>query len=238
MTESEWLTCTAPEAILGYLEGKVSDRKLRLFACACCARITHLLTDPQCRFASELATRFAEGAASVEQLVAAHTTAQNSKPLFADANWAAAWTACPNAAQAAAEASNHAAESVARLVAEPARSAAWAAVRTGASEEARALAWARFETLTETARMVEESWQASLLRELVGNPFHSLPAPEYWPESIVALAQALYAGEDCAFALQDALLEAGHTELAAHFEEPVQRHPKGCWALDLLLAKE
>jgi hypothetical protein len=41
---------------------------------------------------------------------------------------------------------------------------------------------------------------------------------------------------DCTFALHDALLEAGCGELADHFTEP--RHPKGCWALDVILGKE
>jgi hypothetical protein len=39
MTEAEWLTCTEPQPILEFLEGKASERKLRLFVCACCQRI-------------------------------------------------------------------------------------------------------------------------------------------------------------------------------------------------------
>ena len=32
MTEAEWMVCSYPTPMLAYLRGKVSDRKLRLFA--------------------------------------------------------------------------------------------------------------------------------------------------------------------------------------------------------------
>jgi len=47
----------------------------------------------------------------------------------------------------------------------------------------------------------------------------------------------MYAGEDCSFALHDALLEAGRPELAEHFAKELW-HPKGCSVVDLLLRKE
>jgi hypothetical protein len=46
----------------------------------------------------------------------------------------------------------------------------------------------------------------------------------------------MYAGEACHFALHDALLEAGHPELAEHFREE-KDHPKGCWVVDLIVGK-
>lgn len=77
--------------------------------------------------------------------------------------------------------------------------------------------------------------QGELLRHIVGNPFHPYVAPPQWSSAIVHLAEALYNGDDCTFALVDALEEAGHPELAEHFRE--KEHPKGCWALDVLLGK-
>src|SRR5262249_44716430 len=57
MTEAEWLACADPEPTLTFLRGKASERKLRLFALACCARIDHLITDPRSRAALDFAER-------------------------------------------------------------------------------------------------------------------------------------------------------------------------------------
>ncbi len=43
--------------------------------------------------------------------------------------------------------------------------------------------------------------------------------------------------EDQAEAWSDALLEAGHAELAEHFQKE-SWHPKGCWVVDLVLGKK
>jgi hypothetical protein len=77
---------------------------------------------------------------------------------------------------------------------------------------------------------------ANLLRHLVGNPLRPFSPTLTWPETICALVSALYNGEECHYALADALMETGHVELAEHFHEP--GHPKGCWAMDLILGKK
>jgi hypothetical protein len=54
-------------------------------------------------------------------------------------------------------------------------------------------------------------WPSSLSR-----PLPRLPSPS-WPLAVVQLARAFVAGEDCAFALHDALVEGGFEEAASSF---------------------
>jgi hypothetical protein len=67
MTEHEWETCTVLERMLGNVHGRLSRRKLRLFACACARLVWHLL-DERARAAVEVAEDYADGKATPAQL--------------------------------------------------------------------------------------------------------------------------------------------------------------------------
>src|SRR5215475_1957624 len=100
MTEAEWQAATDLNGMLEFLGDRISSRKLRLFACAACRRVWHLLTEPASRHAVEVAERYADGLATKEELVNARNEAVLQAPgggaaqvAARDPRWAAAWTA-------------------------------------------------------------------------------------------------------------------------------------------------
>src|SRR5262245_6520581 len=72
MTEAEWLACNDPEPMLGFLRGKASDRKLRLFLVACARLVWDQLTVPVLRRGVETVEQYADGLASSEELRGSH----------------------------------------------------------------------------------------------------------------------------------------------------------------------
>src|ERR1700722_9271508 len=76
MTEKEWLNWTGdPVTMLDPVREKVSERKLRLFACACCRRILHLLADERSRMAADVGELFADGKVNEQEMTAAKVAA-------------------------------------------------------------------------------------------------------------------------------------------------------------------
>jgi hypothetical protein len=73
MTEQEWTGCGDVGRMLSFLwaGGHLSERKQRLFACACARRLWPLLGDGRNRRAVEVAERYADGEAGRIELEAA-----------------------------------------------------------------------------------------------------------------------------------------------------------------------
>lgn len=232
MTAPEWAVCADPTAMLTFLEGRIGERQLRRFACACCREVWQLIGVAECRQAVETAERFADGLADAAELKADAKLADAAMPLFADSNWAAAWTAVASAFDAAVEGSHQAASAAAYVTAKPAEARAKAACRSGAPEEVCNEAYAQFESVRDADFLAHRRRQADLLREIVGDPFTTPPTGD-WASTVCQLAEALHAGEDCAFALHDALLDMGRSDLDEHFQ-PGGEHPRGCWAVELI----
>jgi hypothetical protein len=120
VTESEWLASDTPTHLLDYLGEQASDRKLRLFACAACRRIWHLLWDERSRTAVEVAERYADGLATAGELLKARTRSMAAQ---AEAVRSVAKGRFPTVAETAAE------------VSETARQAATHAARMAADSD-------------------------------------------------------------------------------------------------------
>src|SRR4051794_34833828 len=111
LLEEDWLRAEHPAAMLRFLEGKASDRKMRLFACWCARLIQGDAPwlPPSQLFAEliDLAELHAEGQGNGQQLARLFDQAQALLP-FADEPWKArafVLTGHPQAFRAACEAS-------------------------------------------------------------------------------------------------------------------------------------
>src|SRR5262245_30551862 len=97
MTEAEWLVSIDPDTMLEFLVGKVSDRKFRLFGCACVRDISGYLrpavwSEP----AINVAERFADGDASEEEMVAESAAMATKLDAIYEMKLAAAVTFSPH----------------------------------------------------------------------------------------------------------------------------------------------
>ena len=249
MTEAEWLTGTDPQPMLEFLRGKVSDRKLRLFAVGCCRRIWRHFEDKRSRRAVEVAERYADGLASDEELDEAEDAA-------GDANcdgMGAASAAVPPASADAYDAASALADPDYTLYDHflDAVYHQWDAscgdYYTGkekvGSTASREPSVEREITRVAKARIgAERGAQATLLRDIFGNPFRPVTVDPSWlTRTVTALAKGIYhkPAFDRLPVLAEALEEAGchDPDILAHCRRPGE-HVRGCWVVDLILGKE
>jgi hypothetical protein len=235
VTEQEWLGCTDPEMVLRFLRRRTSERKSRLFACACCRRLGGLLYNHSCQRALKAAERYADQLIDEGELMVAARLAWKV---------ARAWQV---QASSEGDAHTHAAAAVCQAASpnphggdvSAAHAAAYAAVPF------RSPRATGFETAWVTAYTAERIAQAALLREICGSPFHLGSADPAWlvwnDGALRTMAQSIY--RDQAFdqmpILADALEDAGciDVDMLNHCRGPGP-HVLGCWGLDLLLGRE
>ena len=225
MTEAEWDACTDPKAMLDYLPGRPSGRKLRLFGCACCRRVWELLDD-RGRRAVSAAEGHAEGLMDDEGLEEARRQADRDRgPVIIKEYAAAGWAF--GAAHAVVFDDAYWNE---RAAAQGALTAAWCAAEA---------AW---RSLPGWSVVKEQAAQACLLRDVVENPYRpGWTDPSWLTATVRQLAEGIHA--DRAFdrlpRLAAALEGAGcdNAEVLAHCRGKGP-HVRGCWVVDLLLGKE
>lgn len=228
MTETQWLTNTDPCKMLEFLSGKVSKRKMRLFACACCRRIWHLLADDRSREGVQVSEQYADGLVKMKQLYRAYMDSGDAHQAACDAHgWRSqvVWAA-----------------SVVELATRLDTIMDWAAERT--AHYCRTAVSS--DNDSDPAHYAEQLAQVRILHDLLGNPFHPLltinPSWLRWSDGIVVkIGQTIYGErrfEDMPL-LADYLEDAGCDDeiMLAHFRSKGP-HVRGCWVLDLLLGKE
>jgi hypothetical protein len=239
MTEAEWNNCTDPILMLASLRGELSDRKLRLFTCACLRRVWHSLPNES----------FREAILETEQI------AERTGAMPPDAvSW---WRRLDfDQAFSTLLGERDVYDSVTSLLLVAAHTHADAQVASWLAAHAEAdPVWRSHvaKSRRTSARREEASVQACLLRDVAGVPRRRTslePALLRWNEgTVVKLARAAYDEQllpegtlhpSRLAVLADALEEAGCTDpdVLSHGRQQGAVHLRGCWLIDLLLNKE
>jgi hypothetical protein len=224
MTANEWMACTTPTAMLEYLRGKASDRKLRLFEVACCRLVWHLLPD-RCHRLVEAVERYAERETRPRDLVA----------LFKRYNpGRVATSPVPGSTQAV--------EAVDEL------GLRWRMDLTKNEEQ-----WSPYRVARSVSESLAYSMLWQKTRQLEGHLLHDLfgplpfrpvtldPAWLTWHDGLlVSMARQMYDSRDFSDMpiLADALEEGGcsNQDILGHCRSGGE-HVRGCWVVDLLLGK-
>jgi hypothetical protein len=231
MTEQEWLACADAEVMLKVLHRKLAvarsragRRRLRLFACASCRTVWHLLDRSAGQEAVRIVEQYADGKANMQAVEAAR---------------AAVW-ALPSASE----------PSVYMTPAGPSRAhyatitPAHAALPHAYDAARNAVRYAQ-----EALVLPDPVVYAGFLRCIFGNPFHPVSLEPAWiTPTLLNLAQAAYDHRllpsgllDTArlAVLADALEEGGcaDAELLEHLRL-AGPHVRGCWPVDLILNKK
>lgn len=189
-----------------------SNRKQRLYACACCREVTAILADERCLAALLTAERFADGLADADEITSAFETttelAEEQRSIPGSDNYA-------------------------RLVAVSCEES---------SEMAYYAALYLVDITEDSDLAARRVWGVQIAHDIFGNPFRPVVLnPSWLTSTVISLATGIYDERafDRMPILADALQDAGcdNAEVLDHCRQPAE-HVRGCWVVDLLLGKE
>jgi len=242
MTEREWQTGTHPAELLVAVRGKVSYRKLRLFACGCCRRLSNE-NNRAGRRRLEITEKYADAAVAEEMFLAAFPLPeltgddrQSVRYVLMLATNGLGW---PDAEQPS---WNYDEETqvLAPKSWEPGEYAEESTLRI-LPRLVNAAAFGKREKDYRATIEHESRVQAELVRDVVGNPFRQVIFDPAWrTDTVVTLARQMYESRDffpmpiLADALQDAGCENEDVLTHCRARGP---HVRGCWVVDGILGK-
>jgi hypothetical protein len=212
-----WGILDDPDRLIHFARGSGSDRKLRLFAVACCAAVRKELIDERSRLAVGVAERYADGLATDDELRAAREAARAATgPSGRFVHWAAPHPGAMTAVWALALPAQRAAARTVQQASE---------VGLGADKQFALLCC-----------LFDYPWRpAPADRDL---PRYA--AGGSGGDAVLRLAQTAYDRRAWGAlpVLADALEEVGFDDADAlnHLRGPGP-HARGCWVLDLILDK-
>ena len=216
MTEAEWLACTDPERMLAFLKGAASDRRCRLFACACCRRVWHQMTSDRSQHAVEASERFADGECDTAALQRAQRAANAVCNSYRYRDGDVAWSQAP------------AASSVALVDARTAAVRSSSEIRGPAGKGSRGQVRLLRDIFGNPFRpaVVEPPWRTPTVLALAQAAYDDrlLPAGTFDLDRLAVLSDAL----------EDAGCDSA--DILSHLRGPGP-HVRGCWVVDLLLGK-
>lgn len=242
MIEPEWVACEDPHELRRVLGTSASERKLRLFASACCRRIaSHFKDERSCRF-MEASDQFADKLIDMEELESAFHKA-------CDAQEAIHYEGGGAVDQASAEAVlglrgdvdlSIVFEGIAEVVGALAKEEVWDRLYAPGRH------WS--ESQAEGHEVADKGWRkeaiaiATLFRDIFGNPFRPVTfSPEWRTDTALSLARQMYDSREFGAIpiLADALQDAGceDEQILSHCRGDGP-HVRGCWVCDLVLGKE
>lgn len=215
MTEAEWLACEDPVTMLAHLDRPSPDRKVRLYAVACCRNLWDMLPGQASRDGVEWAERFADGKVKRDEE-------------YDRLNWASE-----------ADYLRH----TYRLIGDAEVSEEEKYKLFRAAFFAFFVMWYEncFPDYSNFERH-REHLSVRSVHDIFGNPFRPVTLDPSWLTStVLTIASDIY--EEKAFdqmpILADALQDAGcdNEEILRHCRGPGP-HTRGCWVVDLVLGRK